>query len=127
VSDGEDLVRFLTQSSQFSTTLVLVKPATFLPNPRDQNTSVSRHGREPEDKLWAIGQVAAGSRTLHGAAIFKAVNVRAAKLEVVPDEPPQRHAVITGWARDADPVLQKAKQIEAALLIAGAAELLLVK
>jgi hypothetical protein len=125
VADEEDLVRFLTQSNQFNATGV--KPAVFLPNPQDQNTSVSRHGREPRGGLWAIGHVAAGCRTLHGAAIFKAVTVRAAELEVVPDEPPQRHSVITDWAWDADPGLQKAKQKEAALLIAREAELLLVQ
>src|SRR5690242_3781739 len=95
IPDDEDLARFLTQSSQFTTTLV--KPAAFLPNPKDHQTSVSRHGPEPRVDLWMLGLSAAGTRTLYAAAIFKAQTVRAAQLEVEADEPPPRHAVITRW------------------------------
>jgi len=123
VSDEEDLARFLTQSSHFTATLV--KPAAFLPSPRDRETSVSRHGSEPREELWAIGLSAAGARNLYAAAIFKAQIVRAAQLEVVADEPPPRHAVIGGWPWDeADPELQKAKQKEIAAVIASQADLL---
>jgi hypothetical protein len=123
ISDDEDLARFLTQSSQFTTPLV--KPAAFLPNPKDHQTSVSRHGPEPKADLWMLGLSAAGTRTLYAAAIFKAQTVRAAQLEVEADEPPPRHAVITGWPWDtADPDLQRAKQKELALKIASQAHLL---
>jgi hypothetical protein len=123
VSDEEDLARFLTQSSHF--TAILVKPAAFLPSPKDRETSVSRHGSEPRDELWTIGLSAAGARTLYAAAIFKAQVIRASQLEVVADEPPPRHAVIRGWPWDeADPELQKAKQKEIAAVIASQADLL---
>lgn len=123
ISDDEDLARFLTQSSHFSATLV--RPAAFLPSPKDRETSISRHGPEPREELWTIGLSAAGARTLYGAAIFKAQSVRAARLEVTADEPPPRHAVIRGWPWDeADPELQRAKQKELALLIASKANLL---
>jgi hypothetical protein len=119
VDDEEELARFLYQSSHFTTTIV--KPAALLPNPKDGETSVTRHGREPREALWEIGLAAAGSRKLHGAAVFKACNVRTAQLEVSADEPPPRHAVITHWPWiDNDPELQKAKQKELALLIASA-------
>ena len=109
VSNDEDLARFLTQRSQFTTSLV--KPAAFLPNPKDHETSVSRHGPEPRADLWTLGLAAAGTRTLYAAAIFKAQAVRAAQLDVEADEPPPCHAVITGWPWDAaDPDLQRAKQ-----------------
>ena len=58
ISDDEDLARFLTQSSQFTTTLV--KPAAFLPNPKDHQTSVSRHGPEPRADFVDAGII--GSR-----------------------------------------------------------------
>ena len=120
IGDEEDLARFLTQSSHFNATMA--KPAAFLPNPDGRETSVSRHGCEPLDRLWSIGLVAAGGRKLYGAAIFKARAVRSAQLEVLADEPPPRHAAIRGWPWiEADPELQKAKQKELAILIASAA------
>jgi hypothetical protein len=50
-ADDEDLARYLTSSSQFNA--IMVKPAAFLPNPKDHETSVFRHGSEPRDRLWA--------------------------------------------------------------------------
>ena len=123
VADDEDLARYLTSSSQVFA--VMVKPAAFLPNPKDHETSVFRHGSEPRDRLWAIGIAhVAGERTLHGAAICKAHHVREAQLEVKADEPPPRHAVIRGWPfSEADPELQKARQKELAALIVSKAEM----
>jgi hypothetical protein len=124
VDDDEDLTRFLTSSSQFNAQMA--KPAAFLPSVSDRETSVFRHGAEPSDRLWAIGREhAAKSRTLHGAAIVKAHDVRAAPLEIVADEPPARHAAIRGWPwLDDDPDLQKAQQKERAALVASRAALL---
>ena len=120
VIDGEDLARFITQSNHYNSTMVM--PALFLPAPSSRETSVTRHGREPATVLWAIGFAAAGTRHLYGAAIFKAADVRAARLEVFASEPPSRHAAIRNWPWDArDPVLQKALQKELAILIASAA------
>jgi len=124
IIDEEDLARFLTQSSQYNTTMV--KPSAFLPTPNDQETSISRHGRDPGDTLWTIGRVAAGPRRLHGAAIFKAHAVRRAALDVLSAEPPDRHGVIRGWPCDPDPEFQKAQHKERAIMIASAADLLLL-
>ena len=119
VGDNEDLARFLTSSSYFSS--IAIKPAAFLPNPKDGETSVFRHGGEPVDALWRIGEEhVAGERTVHGAAIFKARSARAANLDVKAQEPPPRHANITAWPLlPDDPALQKARQKERAMLIAG--------
>jgi len=120
IADDEDLARFLIQSNQFNDTMV--KPAAFLPSPKERETSVSRHGAEPIQQLWELGLVAAGIRTLYGAAIFKAKAVRDARLEVLPAEPPPRHAVILGWSwLYDDPDLQKARQKELAVLLASTA------
>jgi hypothetical protein len=119
IDDEEDLARFLTQSNQFNT--IMVKPAAFLPNPKDRETSVSRHGPEPLKPLWEMGLVAAGTRTLYGAAIFKARDVLIAKLEIQSKEPPPRHAVIVGWPWLSDPDLQRAQQKERAAVLASAA------
>jgi hypothetical protein len=123
VAEDEDLARYLTSSSQFNA--IMVKPAAFLPSPKDHETSVFRHGNEPRDRLWAIGsEHAAGGRNLHGAAICKAFHVRATQLEIIAGEPPLRHAAIRGWPfSEADAELQKAKQKELAAIIASNAEL----
>lgn len=123
VDDEEDLARFLTSSSQFNA--VMVKPAAFLPNPRDLETSVFRHGSEPREELWQIAvEHVIGDRKLHGAAIFKALYVRAAGLDVVASEPPPRHAGVVGWpSSDGDLEMAKAEQKERATLLAQHAEL----
>lgn len=120
VADDEDIARFLTQSSHFNTRVA--KPAAFLPNPKDRETSVSRHGREPSDLLWNLGSAAAGDRTLYGAAIFKAHVARDVGLNLAAAEPPDFHAAIRGWPwLDHDPAEQKAQQKERAILLASAA------
>src|SRR5688572_28892131 len=124
VDGDEDLARFLTSSSLFNS--IMVKPAAFLPNPRDGETSVFRHGVEPQDGLWRIArQYAVGERTLHGAAIVKARRIREVEsLDVVASEPPPRHANVVGWAWSADdPDLGKAERKEQAARIAQHAEL----
>jgi hypothetical protein len=123
VEGEEDIARFLTQSSHYNAQMA--KPSAFLPSPRDRETSVSRHGCEPTDQLWAIGLESAGERNLHGAAIFKAFVVQKAELQLLADEPPVRHAVIRGWPwLNSDPELQKAQQKEKAVVIASEALLL---
>jgi len=120
VSDDEDLSRFLVHRSQFSEKLA--KPSAFMPNPKDRETSVYRHGREPVEKLRHLGMAAAGDRTLYGAAIFPAKVVRKVGLEIAASEPPLRHAAIRGWPwRDDDPLEGKAKQKSIAIDIASAA------
>lgn len=108
------------QGNQFST--ASVKPSAFLSNPRDRETSVSRHGRQPSQRLWELGLLAAGERPLRAAAFVKAADVRAAGLDVVADEPPERHPVIRGWPWiETDPELQKGQQKERALVLASVA------
>jgi hypothetical protein len=121
VGDDEQIARFLTQSSHFSKQQV--DPSVFLPGKRDRETSVSRHGREPLETLRALGAAAANGRKLYGAAMFQASDVRAALLSIASSEPPERHAVIRGWAwNDSDPDEQKAKQKECALQLARASK-----
>ena len=124
ISEEEDLARFLASSSQFNR--IGIKPSAFLPNPVNRETSVFRHGSEPRESLWRIGtEHVAGARTLHGAALFKAKHVRSALLDVVPREPPPRHANVVGWPwSDVDPEMAKAERKERAALIARHAELI---
>src|ERR1700733_12654475 len=125
VANEENLARFLTHGSQFNSKGV--KPTVFLPEPKAQETSVFRHGSEPRDDLWAIGnEHAAKGRTIHGAAIIRAGEVRAAGLAVIPDEPPLRHAAIRNWPWIGnDPEMLKAERKELAIMLASTAQLLL--
>jgi hypothetical protein len=119
IADEEDLARFLTSSSQFNATMV--KPAAFLPNPKDHKKSVFRHGAEPRASLLRLAQDRISPNlTVQGAAICKAAVVRLAKLDAIPEEPPPLHANIVGWPINAnDPDLQKAEEKERAALIAS--------
>lgn len=124
IGDGEELCRFLTQSNQFNQ--IMVKPSAFLPSPKSRETSVFRHGSEPQDRLWAIGTEALVGRTFYGAAIFRRSATHEASLTVSPAEPPPRHAAIHGWPwDDKDPELTKARQKEKAGIIASHSLLLL--
>ncbi len=120
VDDGEDLARFLFSNSQFKSTGV--KHSAFMPSPNDKETSVFRHGVKPAKELWKLGaDLAASGRNLHGAAILKAREVRKVTLDVLASEPPPRHAAIRKWPTDSDPVLERARQKELAMLLASAA------
>lgn len=126
VADDEDLARYLTSSSHFISSQV--KAAAFLP--RDGQTSVFRHGKEPRAALWLLAHEhgVGRDRTLYGAAIIKTGYVRAApvQLEVVSKEPPPRHANIVGWPSSvSDPGLARAAHRDKALALAEYAELVL--
>jgi hypothetical protein len=94
-----------------------------MPNPEDGTTSVFRHCGEPVDDLWKLGSdYATGTRTLHGAAVLKAADVRNNNLTVEPDEPPVKHAILAGWPiLQSDPELEKARRKEIALVLASSA------
>lgn len=124
VGAEEDLARFLTQSSHYSAGAA--RPTAFLPGPKDRATSVARHGMEPVETLRQLGLTAAGTRSLHGAAIIKTQVARDIGLDVDADEPPDRHALIRGWPwYDYDQQLQKAQQKEKALRLALASDVIL--
>lgn len=118
VGEDEDLARFLTSSGHYNTSKV--KPSAFMPNPKNGETSVFRHGAEPLGDLKAIAQGEVGAdRRIHGAAVVKVDAVRAANLEVLAKEPPLRHADIVRWPwMQNDPEFGKAAQKELAALIA---------
>lgn len=121
VGDDEDLARFLTSTSQFNAQMA--KPSAFLPS-KDHETSVFRHGGEPRAALWTIGEEhVAEKRTIYGAAIVNAGDVRAALLDVIAGEPPPRHAAIRQWPHHDDPELQKAQRKERAVQVASKAAL----
>ena len=125
IDNNEDLARFLTSSGHYNSTAA--RPAAFLPNPKNGETSVFRHGAEPFEELKSIAQTEVGTeRKIHGAAIVKAGVIREAKLEIRAAEPPPRHADIITWPwSEDDPDFAKAEQKALAALIAQKASKLL--
>ncbi|MBI2895164.1 MAG: hypothetical protein HYY06_16540 [Deltaproteobacteria bacterium] len=69
-----------------------------------------------EGEIWALGQEAvaqAQGKTLYGRGVLLAADVAAAELRVEPDEPPLRHANITGWPPEKDAQLAAAQELAA--------------
>lgn len=124
VADEESLARFLTSSNQYNNSVV--KPRAFLPRPGTREASVFRHGPTPEPDLWRLGDAHVGAaRSIKGVAIIVARNVRSAVLDVLSDEPPKRHANITGWEQAPDnPEWTKTRQIQQAQSLAQKAQLI---
>jgi hypothetical protein len=121
VADDEELVRFLTSSSQFNA--AGVKRAAFMPAAHRPETSVLRRRGESREALLATGREQLKGRHVHGGAIVSAADVRAVLLDVVASEPPPRHANIVGWA-SADPEDFKAQRMAQAASLAERAILL---
>ena len=98
-----------------------------MPDKRGER-SVFRHGQQPRDRLWAIATENLNlepGKEVYGAAILTVRDVRAEKLEVIPEEPPPRHANIIGWPSDSDPVEEKAKRLKFAQALVQRADLVM--
>jgi len=125
IGNDEDLARFLTQGNQYSSNGV--KLAAFLPHPKTQDVSVSRHGVTPVHGLQELGLAATQGRALHGAAVVDAASVRHIGLAAVADEPPHRHALITQWPQvHDDPEMRKARHKQLALDLASNSRLVVL-
>ena len=123
VADEEPVARFLTSDSQFNSKGA--KPSAFMPGPKDSKTSVFRQGADPAHLLWEMGDHEIGTeRRIRAAAMLTAAAVRQATLEVESQEPPPKHANISGWPNAVnDSVSTKAQCKEFALLLSQAAVL----
>jgi len=125
VDDKEDIARFLYSSSWYN--ILSVKPAAFLPSPNNKTTSVTRYGKTPVSELIERGKRDPNQRRFHGLALVKAKDIRDVGLDVVPDEPPPRHANIVAWPWNAmDPESEKADQLLLATKLATRANKILV-
>ncbi len=112
VSSGEKLTRFIRYSSHFSVVTNRVRPDAFLPHKNEVNISVFRISEITEDEVWKIGQeyVHTEKRPVKARADIFASDVYENNLEVIPVEPPQRHANITPLPVDNSPTNRKARR-----------------
>ena len=115
VSPGEKLTRFIRYGSHFSVVTNRVKPDAFLPHKRSIDISVFRISELTKDEVWKIGQEYIQTEVKARADIF-ASGIYENNLEVIPDEPPQKHANITPLPVDNSPTNRKARRSLAAKL-----------
>ncbi len=121
VSREELLGRYLLEESYFSSSKNAVKPKAFMP-PLDLKLSVFRIHGLSRSEIWDIGDekvAAIMGKTLKGVAEIKAEKVFNEELDINPNEPPTRHANITGWPEE------KAKRQSIAQELAAEAKLVL--
>ena len=118
VSPGETLTRFIRYNSHFSVVTNRVKPDAFLPHKKSIDVSVFRISELndseelSENEVWEIGReyVQTEERPIKARADLSASVVYENNLEVVPDEPPQRHANITPFPVEKSPTDRKARR-----------------
>ena len=95
----EILSRFVLQTNWFSSSENRVKYAAFLPD-KNGETSVFRTSGITNNEIWEIGDCEVSikrGKPILGRADIGTINVISKDLEVVPREPPLRHANIIGW------------------------------
>jgi len=116
ISPNEVVTRYLLSSSHYSVNNARVKPRAFEPSPRDQCTSVFRIDKLSEGEIWEMGTrfVAEPSeRQIHARAEITVSNILDINLFIRPDEPPIRHALITGWSSEKHIRMAKAQELAA--------------
>ena len=118
VSPGEKLTRFIRYNSHFSALTNRVKPDAFLPHRKHIDVSVFlisvlNDSAEPsKNEVWQIGwkYVQTEERPIKARADLSAAVVYENKLQVIPDEPPPRHANITPFPVEESPTDRKARR-----------------
>ena len=99
----EVLSRFILQKKWYKPSDNSVKYAAFMPNKNNQ-TSVFRTSGISNNVIWDIGDHEVSAKLckpILGRADVHASSVTEKDLEVIPSEPPERHADITGWPEEA--------------------------
>lgn len=100
VTPCEVLSRFIMQTNWYRLSDNGVRYAAFMPNPKNGETSVYRISGISDREVWEIGDREVGLRRdkpILGRADIGASFVITKGLNVVPSEPPIRHANIIGW------------------------------
>ena len=104
IADSDNLSRFALSSSVFASTTGRVRGNLFLPA-SDGTTSVWVTTGLDDGGVWTIGRDEVATpqgKPLYGRADVFVQDVQRAGLAVVPDEPPERHTIITGWPPEKD-------------------------
>ena len=128
IGDDEKLARYIFSARHFSREKLRVKAEAFMPSRGE--VSVFRIDGLGENAIWEIGNDVARKRvqTLYARGDTRTNDIRSIRvddpmkttLDVVPHEPPPRHANIVGW-----PENDKPRQKVLALQVAATAKLIL--
>jgi len=117
VDKSENLSRFVVYNRWIRSSINKVKYAAFIPD-KNGDTSVFRISGITDSEIWDIGnrEVAPKrKRQILGRADIITSIVISKDLKVIPSEPPERHADITGWP-------EESKQKQIALELADEAQ-----
>ena len=112
----EVTARYLHQAGHFVASRGRVKPQAFHPARKDHKTSVFRISGLSEKEIWRFGDVyvsAVMGRKILARAEVSVAQVDSVELRVESDEPPPRHANITGWASEKDRWMSQAQELAA--------------
>ena len=84
-----------------------------MPDKKNRETSVFRISGVSEEQIWHIASEVATIRNkqLFGRADILASKVFSKELQVVPKEPPPKHANIVGWPDDPSLTLSIAQEL----------------
>ncbi len=103
VIPSEVLSRFIMQTNWCRPSDNHVRYAAFMPNPKNGETSVFRISGISDREIWEIGHREVELRRdkpVLGRADVGSSFVVTKGLNVVPSEPPVRHANIVGWPEE---------------------------
>ncbi len=114
--DSEVVARYVYQPNYIRRLTNTIKYSAFLPNrKKDNETSVYRVSRLPESEIWNLAEdnvTQYQNKPLLGRAELNIVDVKQCGLNVIPKEPPYRHANITDWHLEKSEQILTAKQLE---------------
>jgi len=103
VTPSEVLSRIIMERKWCSLSDNRVKYAAFMPNPKNGETSVFRISGISDREVWEIGHREVGlkrDKPVLGRGDIGTSFVMTKGLNVVPSEPPVRHANIVGWPEE---------------------------
>lgn len=103
ITPGEPIVRYLFSSNHYAASKGRVKSGAFHPDAHN-TTSIFRTLRLQEAAIWQLGDehAANGRPAPQARADLTVRQVRDVGLDVEPDDPPPRHAVIVDWPKPKD-------------------------
>lgn len=96
ISPTEILARFVTSKQHYRPSNNTIRWNAFMPN-RSRETSVFRTSGISDNEIWSLGDRHIQKQIL-GRGDIVVSKVTDKGLEVVPDDTPERHANILGWA-----------------------------
>jgi hypothetical protein len=120
ITATEALTRYITDQDYLASNPQAWR--AFRPKPSENELSIARIEELSSPDIWQLGDSLAGkpsNRTVYGRADFRLPDVRGVKvngqrLDAVPDDPPERHALIVDWPTDPNARKTAAMQLLAA-------------